>query len=66
MRYFDLKSLVVRHLGYLWICTIRHTIPVVTSPRHCQSGEKLIKDGGQFVDLGENISRSKTDIKILQ
>ena len=27
---------------------------------------KLIQDGGQFVDLGENISRSKTDIKILQ
>ena len=26
---------------------------------------KLIQDGGQFVDLGENISRSETDIKIL-
>ena len=24
VRYFDLKSLVVRHLGYLWICRIRH------------------------------------------
>ena len=24
VRYFGLKSLVVRHLGYLWICTIRH------------------------------------------
>ena len=24
MRYFDWKSLVVRHLGYLSICTIRH------------------------------------------
>ena len=27
---------------------------------------KLIQDGGQLVDLGENISGSKTDIKILQ
>ena len=27
-------------------------------------GEKLIQDGGQFVDLGENISRSKTNKKI--
>ena len=26
---------------------------------------KLIQDGGQLVDLGENIFRSKTDIKIL-
>ena len=26
--------------------------------------QKLIQDGGQFVDLGENISRSKTNIKI--
>ena len=24
---------------------------------------KLIQDGGNFVDLGENISRSKTDTK---
>ena len=26
--------------------------------------KKLIRNGGQFVYLGENISRSKTDIKI--
>ena len=26
---------------------------------------RLIQDGGQIVDLGENISRSKTDTKIL-
>ena len=26
---------------------------------------KLIQDGGQFDHLGDNISRSKTDIKIL-
>ena len=27
--------------------------------------KKLIQDGGQFDHLGDNISRSKTDIKIL-
>ena len=27
---------------------------------------KLIQDGGQFDYLGENIARSKTDVKILQ
>ena len=26
---------------------------------------KINQDGGQFVDLGENISWNKTDIKIL-
>ena len=26
---------------------------------------KLIQDGGQFVDLGKNISHTKTDMKIL-
>ena len=30
----------------------------------CDVAKKLIQDGGQFVDLGENISRSKTDMKI--
>ena len=26
----------------------------------------IVQDGGQFVDLRENISRSKTDIKVVQ
>ena len=29
----------------------------------CDVTKKLIQDGGQFADLGENISRSKTDMK---
>ena len=35
----------------------------MTSPNIVNKVKKLIQDGGQFVDLGENISRSETDIR---